>query len=187
MENASSYGAFLLEAAELGQSVSVALSYFSTSVHLRNITLGISLSTALLTEAGNQVNTHPFFTPAFRTKFEPAILKCKRNYETILAAVEKAASSKGGEELEDSETKVPKRPWKKFLWAMEMDEDAFEEFETAFSDSLTGVRMVQIVVQLVVLQVNAKEYVPGSLIIETRTNQYLVVIFYLQNLLYWQS
>lgn len=157
MEKSCSHGAFLLETAAVGQSVTVAISYFTTfSVHLRNLASKISLSTALLIEAGNQANANPFFTSTFQAKFEPVVLKCKKNYEIILAAVEKAASHKGGEELAEGETKIPKKPWKKFLWAMDMDEDAFDDFEIEFDDSLTGVRMVQIVVQLVILQANAK-------------------------------
>jgi hypothetical protein len=163
MEIASNPGAFLLETAAVGQKLSIAISYFTSSAaRLRDLASHIAVSTALLAEAGNQANAHPFFSPHFQTKFEPTILKCKKNYEIILAAVEKANAHKGGDMVDygrgDILISVPKKPWQKFLWAMGMNANEFKDFENAFMDSLAGVRMVQVVVQLVVLQVVAKEY-----------------------------
>tara|TARA_R110002060_G_scaffold66906_1_gene75655 strand:- start:883 stop:1356 length:474 start_codon:yes stop_codon:yes gene_type:complete len=150
-------GSFILEIADTGLAVTTLLSRFGSGYRLKNLANSISLSATLLIEVGRDVNKNEaFFKDNFQAKFEGALAKCKKEYEQVVAAVEKVNS---WEKDETDETKEgpPKKPWKKLAWGLGMTNSEFSDFEDELDESYKIAMMAQVIVQLVILQVNANK------------------------------
>jgi len=150
-------GAFILETADTGLAVAAGLSCFGASSKVKDLASKVSLSATLLTEIGREVNQNgEFFKNNFQEKFENVMVKCKTEYEVVLAGIEKANSWKKEDSVEGVED-PPRKAWKQLMWALRMDDDEFEEFEEALDESFRQALMLQLVVWLVVLQIRAQK------------------------------
>ena len=150
-------GNFILEVAKTGLTAVASLSCFSSGYRIKNVNNSLSLSAGLLAEVGRNVNEHEsFFKDNFKTKFEGALSKCMKEYEQCIAAVKKVETWKE-DESDESEDKPPKRGWQKLAWGLGMTNSEFSDFEDELDESYKVAMMAQVVVQLVVLQVHARQ------------------------------
>jgi hypothetical protein len=149
-------GEFILEAAELGRKTAAALSSFASSVKVKDLASKLSLSATLLFQVGKEVNGHAkCFTTNFMQTFEHITRRCETEYDTVLTALDKASSWRKDDAEEYEE--LPKKPWKRFLFALGMDDDEFEEFEEKLNESWVRALMLQQIVTLIVLQIRAQK------------------------------
>lgn len=157
MAQARCPGNFILDVANTGLGVTASLSRFGSGYRVKNVANSISLSATLLLEVGRDVNKNEaFFKDCFEVKFHSALAKCKKEYEQVVAAVEKVQSWKK-DETDETKEGPPKKPWKKLAWGLEMTDDEFSDFEDELDESYKIAMMAQVIVQLVILQVNAQK------------------------------
>ncbi|CAL3973451.1 unnamed protein product [Diplocarpon coronariae] len=150
-------GNFILEIGNMGLELTASLTCFGAGNRVRNLANSISLSATLLSEAGREVNNHAeIFKDNFQSKFEGALLKCKKEYEQCYAAIDKVNSWKK-DETDDTAKDIPKRPWKKLAWGLEMTDGEFSDYEDELEESFKVAMMAQVIVQLVILQVQARQ------------------------------
>jgi hypothetical protein len=150
-------GTFMLEGAECGLKAASILSGFAPTPKSTELASKISLSATLLSEIGREVNQNAnCFKESFQQTFEHVPMKCKSQYEAVLAAVEKASSFEKGDGSEGTE-QPSRKPWKRFLSALDMDKDKFEAFQERLDESWVRVLMLQYIVSLVVLQIRAQK------------------------------
>lgn len=149
-------GQFIIDIANIGLAATSALTTLGTGYRIKRTVKDVSLSAAVLMEAGNEVNKHAeLFKDNFQQKFEGALSKCKKEYESIIAAMEKIHSFKKDTA---SEAKAPpKRDWKKLAWALEMSYDEFGDFEDKLEKSSRLAEMTKDIAQLVIVQVHAQQ------------------------------
>jgi hypothetical protein len=153
-------GTFILEAAENGLKAASILATFVPSQKSRDLASRISLSACVLSEVGKEVNQNAnCFKENFQKTFEHVPIKCKEQYEKVIAAVAKASSFIGSVP-EEGIVHVPQKPWKRLLSALDMDKEKFEEFQESLNESWLRALMLQYIVSLVVLQIRAQKYVP---------------------------
>jgi hypothetical protein len=149
-------GDFILEAAALGRKTAAALSSFSSSVKVSNVASKISLSATLLSEIGKEVNRNEAcFKANFQKTFEHVPMKCEKEYDTLLNALDKATSWRKDEIVGTEDP--PKKPWKRILFALGMDESELEEFGESLEESWLRALMLQQIVSLIVLQIRAQK------------------------------
>ncbi|PVH69273.1 hypothetical protein DL98DRAFT_522295 [Cadophora sp. DSE1049] len=157
MAQARCPGNFILDIANTGLGVTASLSRFGSGYRVKNVANSISLSATLLIEVGRDVNKNEaFFKDNFEAKFQGALAKCKKEYEQVVAAVEKVQSWKK-DETDETKEGPPKKPWKKLAWGLGMTDDEFSDFEDELDESYKIAMMAQVIVQLVILQVNAQK------------------------------
>lgn len=150
-------GNFILEIANTGVEATAILARFGPGYRIKNIANSTSLSAGLLLQVGRDVNEHEqLFKDNFKQKFEGALSKCKKEYEQLVAAVEKVNSFKKDESDENAET-LPKKHWKRVAWGLSMTDDEFSDFEDELDESYKIAMMAQVIVQLVILQVHAQK------------------------------
>ena len=150
-------GDFILEAADFGLQVAAKLIGFVPSAKSKDFATMISMSATLLSEVGKEVNRNATcFKENFPATFEQLTMKCKNEYETVLAALVKAMSWKKGESVEGTE-ELPTGSWKRVIHALAMDKDKLENFEKALGDSYVRALALQYMVSLVVLQIRAQK------------------------------
>lgn len=87
-----------------------------------------------------------------------ALLKCKKQYEQTLRAVEKVDSYKKDDQAVYAKD-IPKKPGKKLAWGLGMSSSEFSDFEGELEESYKIAIMAQCIVQLVVLQVHSQQFV----------------------------
>ncbi|KAH9217908.1 hypothetical protein DL95DRAFT_386042 [Leptodontidium sp. 2 PMI_412] len=154
-------GNFILDIASTGLGAAALVSRFSSGYRIKNIANSLSLSAGLLTEVARDVNKNEaFFKDNFAAKFQGALAKCKKEYEQIVAAVEKVHSWKKDDTDESAKGPAkgpPKRPWKKLAWGLGMTDDELSDFEDELDESYEIAMMAQVIVQLIILQVNAQK------------------------------
>ncbi|KAG4442147.1 hypothetical protein IFR05_002360 [Cadophora sp. M221] len=150
-------GDFILDIGSTGLGAAALVSRFGSGYRIKNIANSLSLSAGLLTEIARDVNKNEaFFKDNFAAKFEGALAKCKKEYEQIVAAVEKVHSWKK-DETDESSKGPPKTPWKKLAWGLAMTDDELSDFEDELDESYKIAMMAQVIVQLIILQVNAQK------------------------------
>ncbi|KAK0117363.1 hypothetical protein ONS96_013194 [Cadophora gregata f. sp. sojae] len=150
-------GNFILDIANTGIGVTASLSRFGSGYRVKNVANSISLSATLLIDVGRDVNKNEgYFKDNFEAKFHVALAKCKKEYEQVVAAIEKVQSWKK-DETDETKEGPPKKPWKKLAWGLGMTDDEFSDFEDELDESYKIAMMSQVVVQLVILQVNAQK------------------------------
>jgi hypothetical protein len=150
-------GAFMLEAAEYGLKAASVLSSFAPTPKSRELASKICLSATLLSEIGRQVNQNATcFKENFEKNFELVPMTCKKQYQTVLTALEKASSFEKGDATEGT-GQSPQKPWKRLLSALGVGKDKFEEFQECFNESWLRVLMLQYIVSLIVLRIRAQK------------------------------
>lgn len=150
-------GNFILEAADTGLAAVASVSYLGPSQKIKKLAAKISLSASLLTTVGREVNKHEgYFKDNFPEKFEILAVKCQKEYEKILAGIEKSNSWKEGDSGEEAD-KPPKQQWKKLMWALGLKEDGMYDLEESLNKAFHRAVLLKGVVFLVVLQMHGQE------------------------------
>jgi hypothetical protein len=158
MDQSRQPGSFILEAADQGLKLAAALTHFGSSQRVRDLASKVSLSATVLTEVGREVNHNAeYFKSAFQEKFGNVTLKCEKEFERLLAAIEKANTGTKNEFNEGLVEFPPKNAWKRLLWAMSMDEGEFDDFKDSLDELFYQAAMLQYVIGLVILQIRGQK------------------------------
>ena len=105
-----------------------AVSCFSSSEKIRNLAGHISLTATLLAGVSRTINNNEqYFKDSFQQIFESIQAKCIKDYEVVLAGLEKAISWKKRASEDKDEEEPPRKPWKRLLWALDINDDEANE------------------------------------------------------------
>lgn len=149
-------GDFIIEVATRGQDVTSLFLFLFSSKKARDIAACLSISATILAEAGNTTNRNAeYFKDSFQSKFESLLAKFTNVYDKISAACEKVTSLKPS----DNPVKPFQGPLEKLIWAFGMNEEEFSDFSEWFKECYEPSALLNTLVNLVVLQINAQRYV----------------------------
>lgn len=149
-------GDFILETADSGLRVASSLIHSGSRQRIKDLASKISLSAAVLTQVGREVNRNADdFTDAFEAKFTSITSRCEKDYQTIGASIEKINSWTKDETRDDSEG-PPKKTWKKLLWALGMNESEFDDLDNSLDETMEQAVLLQSIVKLLILQIHGK-------------------------------
>jgi len=156
MDEPVSPGYFILQAAELGLRTAAAVLGFAPSYKAKKLASKLSLSATLLSEVGKEVNRNEgCFKNNFQQTFEHVAVRCEKEYNTVSNALDRATSRRKDDVVRAEES--PKKPWKRLMFELGMNDNQFEEFEETLDESWARALMIQHVVSLIVLQVRAQK------------------------------
>lgn len=146
----SSFSKFAL-AADAGASVANSLLFRCQNWRIKDLAATVSLSANLLAQAAATIAKHQsYFLDSFVEKFGSVATKCESDYLLIQGILRQLDQAEHG-------ASVPTKPWKRFLWAVSMEGADFDDLEESLEKSHAQALMLQAVVSLIVLQIQAQE------------------------------
>jgi hypothetical protein len=159
IEAAIGFGASVLGIAGAGISVATTLIRFSMSYKgsaekIENLSSRVSLTATILTTVGNTIENHKdyFKEDNFKDEFGQVTERCKKDYETLRQALQKAKSEVDSVGSERERRVKKMTPWRKRIWALG-GEERMRDLGSSLEESKTQVLMMQSAASLIVLQI----------------------------------
>ncbi|RDW88055.1 hypothetical protein BP6252_00087 [Coleophoma cylindrospora] len=151
MDNQPNQFSRFASAADTGSSVVNGLLSLGLNWRIKELAATVSLSANLLSQAAATISKHrSYFLDTFDEKFECVATKCESDYLTIKNILRQLDSAESG-------TAIPTKPWKRFLWAVSEQGADMSDLEESLEKSHVQALMLQAVVSLIVLQIQAQE------------------------------
>lgn len=140
-------------AAGTGESVANSLLCLGSNFGITKLAGTVSLSANLLSQAAAKIAAHQsYFLDSFAEKFDCVAAKCESDYTTFQLIL-------GHLDSAQNDPDVPTKPFMRFLWAVKKQNVDIEDLEESLEKSHNQALMLHDAVSLIVLQIQAQEYV----------------------------